>query len=566
MENISQRFWGFITDSPKWKVLLFIFSGAFLLRLPTAFMEFIHIDVITTCIIVKRDILGLAFTPNKGPVYHFLVKWSYLILGESPKSFHFIGIIFILLTLIFIYLLGKKIYSERAGMLGALLYGFIISSYNTEFMATNAEVIYNLFFMAAFYFFYLLVFEKKFLALFPCITALVLAVLVKMQGSWALFAIIAFLVLIKPAFLFSQKAHIKKYYIILCVVTALSALFIYIDWNYTGIILNEFIKDKLTGMINYVANRGFNPLLIFAKLLWRSFHFILYHSIIWIPGVLGILYFFKKNKTPVKTEKETYLIFLTLFLFFSIFLGGARLSVHYFIPVLPLLAIISAKEILNRIDSVRLKKRFFKILIIPVLFFFLWNAKDMYMANFNPGLKHNESTFTFLFRIAMVGSHGEYLFPHKTLLPAIDYLKNETAKDESLFVWPMGSEVVFFSDRVSAIDNYWLNELALHGIVQKEMGNTAEFSRVENDFIDSIKEDNPDYFVDIGSTEMIRKALIYKKKDDPPYYFDINTAPMIRFGSFGGLNNFPGLISFLDKNFTFIGKFGDARIWKKAKL
>ena len=562
VENISVTFWNFLTKANKWRVLLFVFVGTFILRLPTLFIDYIHIDVITSYIIAQRDIAGLLFKPNKGPVYHALVTWSIKLLGDSPISFHFTGILFVLLTILFIYLLGKRIYGARAGLLAALFYGSIISTFQTEFLATNGEIIYNLFFISSFYFFYLLVFEKKMLYLLPLIVSLLLGIYTKFQGSFALFAILIYLIFANPSFIIKERAKITTYYILIGVLSAVALAFIIVDWNYTAIVFRGIIRQKLTPMVNYVANRGFSPLHIIGKLLWRSFQFTLYHSIIWIPGIIAIVQFFRSRER--REDSEAYLVVITLFLFLTIFLGGARLSPHYFIPVLPTLAILSSREVLGKIDAIRCKKIFFRILILPVLFFFVWNIKDVYIGNFRPDWKHNESRFTFFFRILLIGSHGEYLLPHKSLLPVLTYLNEKTARDETIFVWPMGSEVVYYSKRRSATHQFWFNERALHAIVQREKGNLDEFVKVENSFIRSVRETNPDYFIDVGSTSMIRKVLVYRKKDDPPYYFDINTAPMIRFGSFGGLDNFPGLVKFLNDNFQFVGEFGRARIWKKS--
>ncbi len=562
MENISVKFWDFLTKSDKWKVILFVFTGTFILRLPTLFIDYIHIDVITSYIIAQRDLAGLIFKPNKGPVYHSLVKWSIELFGDSPISFHFIGIIFVILTILFIYLLGKRIYGERAGLIAALFYGFIISSFQTEFLATNGEIIYNLFFVSSFYLFYILIFEKKTLYLAPLIISLLLGVYTKFQGSFAIFALLIYLIFAKPSFIIEKRTNIVKYYIVLALLSIITIILTIVDWNYTAVVFRGFLREKLTPMVNYVANRGFSPFHIIGKLLWRSFQFTLYHSIIWIPGIITIIKFFKNSEE--RKDSEAYIIVIAIFLFLTIFLGGARLSPHYFIPLLPPLSILSAKEVLGRIDTLRFKKIFSVILIVPVLFFFIWNIKDVYIGNFKPNWKHEESRCTFLFRIIVIGSHGEYLLPHKSLLPVLKYLQEKTDKNETIFVWPMGAEVVYYSKRRSATHSFWYNERALHAIVQKEKGNIDEFNKIENSFIQSVRKCDPDYFIDVGSTSMIRKVLIYKKKDDPPYYFDIDTAPMIRFGSFGGLDNFPGFVKFLNENFQYVGEFGKARIWKRS--
>lgn len=565
LESISQRFWDFLTTADPWKIFLLVFGSAFLLRMPTLLIDYIHIDVITSYIIAQRDIAGLFFTPNKEILYHLLVKWSIMLFGDSPISFHFIGILFVLLTMIFIYLLGNRIYSQRAGMFAALFYGCIISSFQTEYLATNAEVIYNLFFISAFYFFYVINFERRVYFIIPLIISLAMGALIKFQGIFAIFALLFYLFAVKPAFIIRGKKLIT-YYTILALLAVAALVFIYIDWNYTQILLSGSLRKMFKPMVDYVANRGFSPFHIIGKLIWRAYQFTLFHSIVWIPGIIAIVSFLRRNRAgEERNEKEAYLIGIALFLFLTIFFGGARLSPHYFIPVLPPLTILAAQEVLRRLDRTEFKKRAFIMLAFPVLFFFIWNMKDAYIGNCKPSWKHEESRCTFFFRILVIGSHGEYLLPHKSLLPVLTYLREQTSPEETIFVWPMGSEVVYYSKRRSATHQFWFNEKALHAIVQNEKGNRAEFIRVEDSFIRRIRKCNPDYFIDVGSTAMIRKVLVYRKKDDPPFYFDINTAPMIRFGSFGGLDNFPKLIRFLNEQFQYVGSFGTARVWKRRE-
>ncbi|HOK93862.1 MAG TPA: hypothetical protein PLN03_13700, partial [Spirochaetota bacterium] len=319
-------------------------------------------------------------------------------------------------------------------------------------------------------------------------------------------------------------------------------------------------RGNLEPMVSYVANRGYNPFMVLGKLLLRFFHFGLYHSALWLPGFLYIVNFFKAKE---KSEKDGFIVAITLALFGSVFAGGARLSVHYFIPVLPPLAILSAKYITVNINRKVFVHRTFLAFVIPVIFFFAWNVKDAYIKNFAPNLKQEEGNFAYYFRMIALASHGEYLLPHKSIVPVVEYIKNNTPAEWTVLSWPMGTEVVYYSQRFSAGYSYWLNEAALYAIVQREKGNIAFYEKYQDDFIADIKKLSPDIFVDVGSTSMIRKVLIYRKKTDPPFYIDFSTAPVVRFGSFANLDDFPGVIKYLNTNYEFKGYFGDGRIWIK---
>ncbi|HPX92504.1 MAG TPA: hypothetical protein PKZ93_13460, partial [Spirochaetota bacterium] len=60
---MADKFWNFVIYGERWKSLLFVFLGAFILRAHTLFIDFIHVDVVTSYILAKRDLAGLPFYP-----------------------------------------------------------------------------------------------------------------------------------------------------------------------------------------------------------------------------------------------------------------------------------------------------------------------------------------------------------------------------------------------------------------------------------------------------------------------------------------------------------------------
>ncbi|NMB64067.1 MAG: hypothetical protein GYA16_04270, partial [Spirochaetes bacterium] len=179
---------------------------------------------------------------------------------------------------------------------------------------------------------------------------------------------------------------------------------------------------------------------------------------------------------------------------------------------------------------------------------------------FNHNLKHNESKLTEIFRIAVIGSYGEYLLPHKSLLPVIDYI-NTNFPDRIMLVWPMGTEIDYFTSGNSVVPSYWFNEGALFAIVQREKGNDVYIHEHENTIINIIRKYKPDLFVDVGSTDMIKKVMVYRGKDEPAFYFNIHETPMLRLGRFASLDDFPEILEYLNAHYEFKGYFGKARLW-----
>jgi hypothetical protein len=152
------------------------------------------------------------------------------------------------------------------------------------------------------------------------------------------------------------------------------------------------------------------------------------------------------------------------------------------------------------------------------------------------------------------------LLPHKSLLPVIEYI-NTYYPDRTMLIWPMGTEIDYFTKGNSVVPSYWFNEGALFAIVQREKGNHKYIRDYEKYIIDLLHTHKPQLFIDIGSTDWIKKVLVFRKAGDPLFYFNIHEVPMLRMGRFGSLEDFPEIINYLNAHYVFMGYFGKARLW-----
>lgn len=558
--NSVKSFYG-IFQRPTFFTFFFIAIVTVILRLPSVIIDFIHVDVLTSYLLAKRDLLGLSFTMNKGWLYHWLMKFSIKYIADTPSSFHFIGLLFVIGTMWGIYLLSKKIYHIRIGLFASFLYGIVISCYHTEYLAANGEIFYNLFNIFALYFYYCAVYEKKKLYIFFVVINIIASYLIKFQGIFILPVILSHFIFIFPLS-FEKEKYIRFYKYILAIIsiTAILAIGIaVIVQACTHIHILERISSALYGMYSYVANRGFNPLLILVKLLWRAYQFSIFHAFFWYSAIILIISFIRNYRKQMFNSGTALLVYVSICFFILIFAAGSRVSVHYFIPLMPAVAVLSAKQILD-FCSERGKKLVAYQIIFTILFFLFWHYKDLYIYKYNHNLKHNESKLTEVFRIAVIGSYGEYLLPHKSLLPAIEYI-NTHYPDRTMLIWPMGTEIDYFTSGNSVVPSYWFNEGALFAIVQREKGNDTYIHNHENSIIAILSEYKPDLFVDVGCTDMIKKVMVYRKKGEPAYYFNIHETPILQLGRFGSLDDFPAIISYLNTHYEFKGNFGKARIW-----
>jgi 4-amino-4-deoxy-L-arabinose transferase-like glycosyltransferase len=531
------QFWNWLLKEKPWKILLFVATGIFILRLPTLFVEYYDIDVLTSFIAAKSKMAGLPFAYNKGPVYHWILNTFYVLFGQNPASFHFAGILIIILTSFFIYLLGKEVYSRRAGLIGAMLYGFFISAFNRQFMAVNGEIVYNLFFMASFYFFYRWHFKKQPLNVFPLAGTLLLGIFTKFQGLWALLALVFFYVIARPLYVWENRKTKLRYFILLFSTAVFLTALLIIDWNITHFVMKEGLKAKLIGFYSYVAVRGFDPVFFLGKLGHRLGMMIVFHFLLWIWGIKGIIRFFKERP---KNSGELYIVALTLFLFFIIFLAGQRLYFHYFVQVYPLLSLIAGFQLTKDFETKeKTKKTAFKLLLFPLIFFFIWNVKDAYITNYKPSWFYNEGKFLSGFRYYVIGQNNDYLLPHPSYTEALKFLKERTQGNERIFVWPEGAEFVYFADLPPATTHFWYNVGALRCL--KEVGRFADSKNTcGEDIAGLLKSAKPDFFI------------------------DLSLSPRSDLHKWGGITAMPALDFYVKENFTLEGEFGNApiKIWK----
>lgn len=519
-------------------IFLWIIGAIFLLRLPTLFVEYYDIDVLTSFIAAKSKIQNEEYIENKGIVYHWILNQSFSLLGESYRSFHFVGILLVIFTSLFIYLLAKQMFCEKTGLLAAALYGIYISAFNRQFMAINGEIVYNLFFSAAFYYFYLFFFQKKYWTIPLLLVSLVLAAFTKFQGIWATVGIFLFVFFIHPFFI-EEPQNRKKYGIFVFVFFIISLIFITLDFFYFKILLNDSFFSKISSMYAYIATRGFDPLFFIVKFLHRFGFLSIMHSLIWIGSLVFLIRFFKQRD---KKEEHAYLVVLFFILFFSFWLSGIRLYFHYFMQVYPVIAIMAASVILPLWEQEKWKKKLKMAFLIPVLFFFVWNTKDALIVQFFPQAFYKEGKFLYHLRLILVGQDNDYLLPHPTYVEALDYLKKNAHPEEKIFVWPVGAEFIYFSGLKPAYPWFWNEDPAVYALEEEKRGNPQVKIQYQKDF------------------------QIFLEKIQADYFIDISTSPVIYFKKYGHFTeNFPEIHNFLKKNYIFVGIFGQVKIWKKSK-
>ncbi len=535
----------FFTKQPAY-IFLLLFVLSFIFRLPALFNDYYDVDelsaIVQTWQYLAGDIPGVDFAESKLPVYHSIFKFAYsLTYKYGWVIVHFIAIIIIFLTSSFIYLTGKKLKSDEAGIIAGILYAVLISSFNRMFMATNGEVVYNLPVIAGIYtlilFFSYKEFKYRILMLLLFLLCVYIAANIKFHGIILLISTLFFFIFYLP---YLKGFMTKKYILSVTAIIALIISAMIIDYFTINRYASKLLLEINSKAFYVTADRGLNPFMFFAVYMHRQGMLLIWHFILWIPAVIYLRAIIREKKLKISVQ-EGILFTILIFTYLPVFGGGARFYFHYFMAAYPALCITTGIALcsINKPLILKLKQKFIIFLLIPGLFFFSWNMKDIILKYYYPRGFTNEGRILFWTRAVLTGAWNDYLLPGNSYSAVADYIKNNTNKEDRIFVWGNGAYLYYFSERKPGTFTMWLKGTALR-IQLNYKNNTIqsilEAQTMENNLIEQLKKSNSKLFIDTSQNGLagftiqvprllqdyvnknyqpdykINKMLIYQKK------------------------------------------------------
>jgi hypothetical protein len=543
-------------EPSKTKFFLLLFGLCVIARLSTLFIDFYDIDELSAIVQTKEWLAGFIkdvdFAESKLPLYHAIFKLAYYLLPTYGWiAVHAITIVFIFATSVFLYLMGSRVSGGKCGMTAAILYGVLISSFNRHFMATNGEIIYNLPITAGAYFFVSAVtseeIRSKTLRFMFSIVSLAAAMEVKFHGVILLIYMAFFLFVYMPYI----RGFLKKAFLVYIIIAAATAAAVFIGYS-SG---NGFITEQVFSVKNklfYATEGRSGSILYFIGIyLFRQGMLVLWHLIIWVPGFVLMWKFVRSGFRLKNVEASAYMILFILTLL-MVFGGGSRMYYHYFMAAYPALCIIAALSIES--VSVRavlfVKRNALRLLLIPAIFFFGWNMKDVFIRYAAPSLFYNESSAAFWFRAVVVSSMNDYLLPNGSYAATVEYVRKHTTSKDTIFVWGDGPQLYYFADRRIAIKHVWPRNTIIRIIdaYKDNSPESIEFARAnEQEFIDRINLKKAELFIDTSPKGL--HVSVTKWGDFAKFPYDVT--PLIR--------------EFLKKNYRLEAEVDGFRIYRRKK-
>ncbi|HPS86005.1 MAG TPA: hypothetical protein PLY36_04635 [Spirochaetota bacterium] len=521
----------------KFIFFLIIFSFVLILRGPTLFNDYYEADELAAITQTRDYIAGYTplvdFAESKNFLYHSIFKFSYNLSYEYGWVIvHFITILIVFLTSVFIFLTGKKIGSFKTGALAAMFYAVMISSFNRQFMATNGEIVYNLFFAMGLYFFIIFLesgFTKKiFFALLVVLMSLG-AVSIKFHGLMFALFVLFFIVLYIP---FRRWGLFSFYFGILCS----AVLFVLIGLTagyYSGNVPAAKAVNEVVSKLYYASapGRSFSFLDFIARFSFRQGLLSLWHYVLWIPAFIYIWRFIKSGFKSAELKESAVLLFF-ICTWLMVLGGGARVYFHYFMAAYPSLVIVSALAIEklqnNRVIN-NVKKNLTVLVMIPAVFFLVWNTKDIVIKHFFPDAFYKEGEILYWTRGVLIGTFNDYLLPHEDYRDTVDYIIHTTGKDDPVFVWGDGPYINYFSNRRIGGHSLWMKGSAY---MIRDLYTTGDekslkkASAMESSLISLLSRKKPVLIVDVSENGLsnfkvnLKEAKVLYGYVEKNYYFD----------------------------------------------
>jgi len=490
------RFWASLF------LLVLIFRG------PTLFNDYYEVDELAaisqTRDYIAGDIPGTDFSESKHALYHLIFKGAYSLSYEHGWVIvHAVTILLVFFTSMFLYLIGKRVDCRKTGVIASVLYGVLISSFNRQFMATNGEIIYNLFLAGGLYFFLIFLDSEK----LNKVAAMVLAMMmsfcawqVKFHGIILLLFIIFFMLVYIPYY---RKGLGSRYFLVFSVVSVF-ALISLIVMNMAGLAQAEKIVNKILSLAYYASSpgRNFSIVDLFIRFFHRQTLLSLWHFVMWIPAAMMIFRFIRSGFKGRDISQSAVLSFAFI-TYLMIFGGGARIYFHYYMASYPFLSLASAMAIVStdfkKTDV--FKRNIVKFLMIPGAFFLFWNIKDVVIKHLAPQAFYNEGKVLYWTRAVLMGTYNHYLLPGKEYLEAVEYIKKNSGKNDRLFVWGDGPYLNYFADRRMGGHSMWMKNGAYRLKNLYAEGSTESLKQSRNEeqsLIKLLERKKPELIVDVS--------------------------------------------------------------------
>lgn len=341
----------FSNDSRKWLLLIFIL-GLILRVIVASNLEPVADEMVHGVHAIGFSKLAPLSTLTQGPIWYYLTDYAYRLLGVSLLSARFLSVLFGSLSIIVVYLLGNRLFTDKRLSLAAAFL-LSISAFHSTWAASYQDQAMMFFILLASYFFIKTYRDSGKISLISAVFLAIAELIKIITGAFILvfgFCMVGILYHTykrnRPLF----RENIKR--IILFGVILIIALLPLFSYNYflyqeKGIVdlpLAQFLRinpEFYTGPglhheEGFVLNKL--PRNLYAVI---SVYFLKEDLLIFLLGVLGIIYMV----STIKQKMFEKIFLLGMFFFVLIFIASSIVLQTHYTSFVPLLALFGASTL-----------------------------------------------------------------------------------------------------------------------------------------------------------------------------------------------------------------------------
>ncbi len=465
-------------------------------------------------------------------IYAFFAAIFALFGRNNMIAVHLVTALVVWLTAIYIFRIGRRTGTIRAGWIAAFLYAIFSTCYIPKFISTSITIIMML--PLAMSIFHVVIWEDRRhdRSLVAAGLLFGVACLFKYQAGINLFIIAFYFLIFSPIYFRHEKERLRFYpFLVFTLAGVVVGLAFMVYLSSVGV-WDEFLFWSLGGSAAYI-DAGSTTTDFGHRLLVRGGAFVASTALIWVFGVREIISLASHLHHPKHHSKRRLEEFLILFWFLisiiPVLIGG-RFFGHYFIQLLPPLCILASRP-LDRLITRRSKTLWRRrvlagiitlAIVVPATGFFLarLHADAIYT-----NLKEDNAE---LYR------------------PLAGYVHANTKPDETIFVWGFATPIYFFAERRPASRFLWSDWLT---------GRIPGSPTAQDPLFDT----KP--YATKGAWDMLFDDL---QKNKPRYIIDTSPGNYHDYGKYP-IAQYPQLAHYLEQHYTLEGRFHDADFYRRKE-
>lgn len=476
----------------EWVWILFSLILIVLIRLPLTNVTVINWDE-SVYFTIAQDIAngGVPYKTTwdtKGPFLFFIFVPIMLLFDNNISSLRIYTTAYLLLSIFFLYLISRRLFQGFTRLVPPLVYGLFFITPDFGGLASNGELFMMLPVILALYSYIRYQQRGNIFLLF--LVGFFSSVAFFIKGT-AIFSVLVFPIFIVVRSLQCESGRLVSFlkesvFYSLGVFTPFIILNYYF-WTHGS--LNDFYYTYFTVNNLYLAEVSFTETL--TKLLYfLSRTIIVYNEVITIASMAAAVYItiqLIQNKYG-ELEKNTlfFILTLTLLSFIGV-IWGRRMYPHYYLQM----GLSYSLLIAFGISTLNLNRRHIQEIIIFLIVLFMIQSP---ISDTISGIKDND----------------EYWFESAYSHEVADYIRSNTAKDETILVIGGQPIIYFLSDRRAPIKHFWWTR---HQDIMQKILKLKDSAAVE------LNKNKPKYIVFYDGTheELVYRLPYLEKFKDENY-------------------------------------------------